>query len=376
VEIGGFKSFCEDLARNATLLKVNLARNTIADVGCVKLAAAITEHPTLKEINLELCEIGDQGSIEIMAAIGKSQVKKVSFKNNLIHLGYGIQKAVTDNSQLKVLDLESNDLDYKTYTDIMRMIDLNRKRHHEQKLKHSRESHIEVRALQRQLQSIRDQITTERGLLAKMRQEKRESQQKLKETEAHKIKRVGELEAQHRAISTGVSDLLDTIRDQRGAAQGAVQALESEVSVLSNRLARESDNHATERKALGNLAQRIESTKRTNAGELLSLRERLKDARQRYCDCVMMLTSAWQFAREQQLLKRLEEEQKAAEDAAVPEETGGAKRRKGSPKKGGRPKSKGKVKKGKGKGKKGDKAQERRTTPTDAPPVFETAPEL
>jgi chromosome segregation ATPase len=260
----------------------------------------------------------------------------------------------------------------------MRMIDLNRKRHHDHKLKHRRESHIEVRALQRQLQAIRDQISAERGLLATMRQEKKESQEKLKATEAQKIKHIGELEGRHRSISTGVSDLLDTIRDQRGSAQNTVHTLESEVSVLSNRLARENDNYGTECKALGNLTQRIDATKRTNAGEMLAIRERLKDARTRYRDTVMMLTSAWQFAREQILLKQMEEEQKAAEEAeaeAATKQAGPAKGRKGSPKKGGKGKAKGIG--GKGKGKKGAKEEEQpAATAGDAQPVFETAPDL
>jgi Ran GTPase-activating protein (RanGAP) involved in mRNA processing and transport len=385
IEIGGFREFSEELKKNQCLQRLNLQHNTVADIGAVQLAEAIAEHPAITEINLDTCEVSDQGIEALMKAAGQTKITKLNLRNNLIHRGLILQQALSDNQLIRWMNIEFNDIDYKTYTDVTKMLAANDRRHKAAKRRIEPAEREEMRAVEKDLAKVRTAIGSERNRIVELTNEREESRKKLKDAQTKKAARVGGLEKRHREISNGVDDLLDMIRTKRSEAQYAVQKLETEVSQVSTRLARELDTFQAECKALSNLEERI---RRVSSDSTLlgpDMDTKLKDAKTKYRDNRTMLESAWQMQKEIAMMRQLEEEAAAAAESQPAESGEGTAKgkRKGSPKgKGGKGKRKPSPKgKGKGKGKgaakepeppKEEAATEEKTEPAGY--QFETAP--
>jgi Ran GTPase-activating protein (RanGAP) involved in mRNA processing and transport len=370
LEFGAFGEFCQNLKKNTALEKLDLSHNTIADQGALQLAEAIADHPALRQLSLELCEISDEGATAILEAIKEMKLTKLSLKNNLIHSGFGIQKAAMENRELLSLDIDQNDIDCKTFMDITRTVSANMRRHKEEKVRRRRYHKIELEQQDRTLNAIRSEITAQRHNIRQMLEQREDSQNALAAAEARKTTRIEALEQTHHNVSAAVSDLVETLRDRRGQVQHRLMTTEAEFSSLSLRLVRETETFRAESKNLANCEERIRSERRENAAELLMLDRKVKDAQRRYEEYKAQLLMQWEMIRAEAAAKKLEEEAKPSEDAAlVPPAKG---KRPKSPKGRTRAKSAGgkKGRKGKGKAAKKEKEEQRPATYQ-----FETSPE-
>lgn len=349
LEPSGFTDFCDNLKRNTALLRIHLDHNSIRDDGAMKLSHVIAEHPTLKEIDLELCEIADEGANLLFPAIAKSKsIEKISVKNNLIHNGILIQHALADNPHIRYINIDYNDIDFKVYEEIQRTVTNNLR---SWKLNHKQRVENEVNILgdvETKLADVRHSIIEERELIEILQKSLKEAQDNAKQAEISKNEKMASLEAQLEEIENKVSDYVNDCRQNHEDARIKSNAIESEVSALSNRLNRETDQFKVEIKSLANLETKIRNATTSFQKSLDELNGKIKAAQQLYNDNMGMVISNFNYAH--QINVPIEETK--AENETPKKGKKDASSRKPSPKKGEKKSKKAKGKgKGKGKGK-------------------------
>jgi hypothetical protein len=177
IEPQGFREFCREIASNVTLERLFPAHNPIQDIGRVYRGEVLEAHPALKEIDLEPTEISDKTSEAIFPAIGKSKtVTKIKVKNNLVHEGIIIHKAILANRKLRQCIVDLNAIEYKVIVEIDRAIEMNVRNWRDgqnkrvaQQLSQGDGMHGQLSVLRESLAEQREAITT---LTAELKQAK------------------------------------------------------------------------------------------------------------------------------------------------------------------------------------------------------------
>ena len=313
VEMGGFKTFFQGLGKNESLRKLDLRHNTVADEGAILLADALREHPELQDLNLETCEVSDAGADAIMNAIRHTKVERVSFRNNLIHSGVSVEKPLSENPNILFMDVEFNDIDYKTYKDIQQIVKSNNRQRAEakrQKLRSERQAELEQ---QQELHRVRAQVKDQRHQISLLQVQREEAKQHLVDAEKEKCVRIEKLESDQKNLVDRVSGQMEEMRSQRNELALNVQKAEAEVANLSNKLAREQETFKVLCRDHANCEQKIQGTKTQSVAELNDLKTRLESVKLKYKDAVEAVTTAWKMARDAARLKQEEEEARQRE---------------------------------------------------------------
>jgi len=160
---------------------------------------------------------------------------------------------------LLVLDIDANDLDYKTTTEINRSIAMNLKRHQEETRKRDQLRKFGLNAQEKALNRVRSAIKAEQQTIAQMIQDREDYQVKLAETEIMKNERIESLEKTHREVSAGVHEFVEPLREKQYEFKRQVLSTEAEVSGLSTKLARETEAFRAETRNLVNMEERKNS---------------------------------------------------------------------------------------------------------------------
>jgi Ran GTPase-activating protein (RanGAP) involved in mRNA processing and transport len=311
IEPMGFKEFCAELVSNTVLKELSISRNPLRDEGLSWLKAVLEEHPALKTLDVELTEMDDSGARAIFMPIAKSlSMRKISVRNNLIHDGILIYKCVAENQNLRVCDVNLNVIDYRLIVEIENGIEANLKRWKERERRkcfvqaHSRTaSHDE-------LEVVRTSIAEERAIIKTLQTELAERREELEKTTVQKAENYVNLETRLNELIEMSGQTTDEVRTEISSHLREVEQLESEVSGLQNRLARETETASKEAKAFAVLEQRITTSKSNWVAELGDLSVSRQHAQTKYEDYKRNLIAAWQNA-------KLMAEAKAAEKLAA-----------------------------------------------------------
>jgi Ran GTPase-activating protein (RanGAP) involved in mRNA processing and transport len=181
IEAAGFGEFCADVAKNSALVRVSFAHNPLRDEGAMRFAAVLPAHSSLREVDLELCEISDPGAEALFPALAQSpSVDRFSVKNNLIRNGLVIQKAVADNPRLLSLNVEYNDIDFKVFTEIQRLVRVNQKAWRDGQKQRIEDACVLKAQVEIQLAEVRASIYEERQTIALL-------QKKLVDTQDYRV---------------------------------------------------------------------------------------------------------------------------------------------------------------------------------------------
>jgi Ran GTPase-activating protein (RanGAP) involved in mRNA processing and transport len=114
IDASSFSEFCIGFKLNTSLEKLVVSYNPLLDEGVSYLGDVLKIHPKLRVIDLEATEISDPAALAIFsAAIDAGRVEKINVKNNLIHDGVIVNKAVASIPVLRYCNVELNDLDYR-----------------------------------------------------------------------------------------------------------------------------------------------------------------------------------------------------------------------------------------------------------------------
>ncbi|OHT10445.1 hypothetical protein TRFO_20252 [Tritrichomonas foetus] len=327
IDYRGFQDFCENLARNESLELIEIQHNPLTDDGIVKLSDAIKEHPKLKAIDLEMTELSDKGCTALFEALIDTKITRVSLKNNLIHDGLIIQKALQDNEKLRKLNIEANDIDYKSTIEINRLLNVNQlnyKRKAAQRLlgrvlTASKDAPANVEA---RLHRTRNNIINERKTIADLIKTKEELEIKCQETKEKKEKTLTELDDKNNELASELAILTDDCRNKNQDARNALTNLENDIAQINARLVREIEIFKTENKTLSTLSAKIVSTDDEFFNEGRLLETQLHEAQEKYRIAKEQLVDAWRSihaemeAIEQQKLETERAAAKAALKAA------------------------------------------------------------
>lgn len=306
IDAKGFIEFCGDLQRNESLEVLHIQHNPLTDEGVIKFSHSIKHNKTLKEIDLELVEMTDPASYQLFPALLDTNIEIVSVRNNLIHDGAFIQKAIQNNQKLMKLDIDYNDISYSLTKEISKIIQANNKRwkdNEKQRIKfelnHITSSDIELQEVRKEIKSLKDEINA-------LKLEKNELEEYLKTSDDKRIKRINELEERNNFLAKEVSVLMDDCRNQKSEMNLKRSQVESDISQLSERLAREIETLKTEFKSVEISDGRLNRFSSQKVAEEEKLNKSYKDAKLRYLDMKSNLITAWQLAREAKEINQID----------------------------------------------------------------------
>jgi len=294
----GFESFCSKLENNKSLTSLFLSHNPIGDSGAERLATALKRHNTLREIDLELCEITNDGGVALINAIAHSpSLERVSLKNNLIRNGLLLQKALAENHKIQNLNIEFNDIDYKFFNEVQRMVRQNLKKFQDGKKQRVENAISNMSDVQERLQETRTKIIEERDAIRVLNDQLNELRVISKNAEEHKISTLTNLDDKLAQISQEVSKALNDFRENYRASTSFNESKELEVAHLTKKFEREIDNYKRDIGALQGLETRINEYKQKSQQEMQDIENRYAAATLRHKDATDMFMESWKLAK-------------------------------------------------------------------------------
>lgn len=381
IQHSGFAEFCTELVNNTSLESLIIHHNQIRDDGAKHLAEVIRIHPILNEIDMELCEISDKGAAEIFEAVTNSvSLEKLSIKNNLIHDGFCIQKAISANQNIRFLNIEYNDIEFKMYSEIQRTVAQNKKANAEKNEDKQAKDAIKGQEVDQQLLDVRGDIQMERIYIEQLQEQLRETEKRYEDTLALKASSAADLDAQLAEVTQRSVDALNEYRNITQEESKRQQEIEQAKSNLENRLARESDNFRLDSRNLQNIQKKLEAMQTSSETEMKELEDKLKMAKQNYGDSRRLLETAFQVAKAGPVEEAapVEEQQTTPKKAKGKSKSKGKKSKKGAKKEKDETESKksGKSKSSlkKGKGKDETESQGGEASPENPPETTENDP--
>jgi hypothetical protein len=295
IEAHGFAEFCNSLRRNTSLVQLDFAHNPLRDEGSAAFAQVLAAHPTLHDVDFELCEIGDGGSEALFPALAQSPTMgRFSVKNNLIRGGLVIQKAVADNPRLLALNVEFNDIDFKVFTEIQRLVRVNRKVWRDGQKDRIRQAVIDQAEAEVKLREARCAIRDERTTIAFLEKKKADTIDLLHQAEDEKAEHLANLEQQLNDLSDLADAHIAEQREEANKERGRVAFVESEFAVIANKNDRELSNFQRECKALRNVEGEIREIENQRAKGRLDWSHMLMDTKAKYRDVRDAFLSAHQ----------------------------------------------------------------------------------
>lgn len=310
IETNGFIEFCSDLERNESLQILRIQHNPLTDDGIIKLSETIKNNKFLKEIDLELVEMTDKGAYQLFPSLLESNIENLSIRNNLVHDGNFIQKSIQNNQKLMKLDIEFNDINYSLHKEIMKIIAANQKRwkdNENQRIKYEL-NHITSSDIQ--LNEVRKEIKLQREEIYQLKLEKAELERYLKSSDEHRIKRINELDEKNNILGKEVSILMDDCRNQKSEIITKKSQIESDISQLSSKLAREIEVLKTEFKTYQACEGKMDRFNSRKEEEEEKLNKLYKDAKLKYLDMKTNFIAAWQLAHQEKDLIEISENNK------------------------------------------------------------------
>jgi len=298
IDASGFDEFCSRLESNTSLISLNAGHNPLRDVGAIRLSAVLKHHPSIREIDLELCEIGDNGASSLFSALILSQkIERVSVKNNLIKNGVPIQKAITENPRLLYLNIEFNDIDFKLFTEIQRLVRLNQKTWQDGHKDRIAEGVTSLGDVEVRLQEIRGLIRDERLDIEGMKKLCEEAKEQQKEAEASRQQTIVNLEARLSDISRTVADQLNDFRESHSTEARNLEEAAIDSNALQNKYDRELETFKRETKSLQVIDQKIADLQEENQRTLKELNMQWAQAVLKYKDVRQVLTESFNLAK-------------------------------------------------------------------------------
>ena len=296
-----FSDFCNNLAKNESIEVLELSHNSLGDDGVQKLAESLKDHENLKFLDLEMIDISDVGCRAILDILPTTKVSWLSFKNNLIHDGTILQEHLRDNEKLLKLNVEANDIDYKSTIEINKIIGRNT---HDFKRKAASRLLGRVNTankdapanIEKRLIRKRADIVNERKNIARLKQEKAELEDSLVQTIENKKIRIANLEEKFQILSDELLHQTDSYRSQNEDARNNNSRIEAEISFKSNKLASEIENHRTFQKTVAVLDGKINAAKNENAEGEKALNLQLSEAKDKYRIARDSVIDAWKIA--------------------------------------------------------------------------------
>ena len=310
IDAKGFIEFCEELSKNESLKIIEIQHNPLSDDGIIKFSEAIVEHPTLKFVDLEMTELSDPGCKALMKSISSptSNIIKLNLKNNLIHSGIIIQKALQDNTKILYLNIEFNNIEYKSTLDIQKLIQRNVQQYNaneKQRLmgrvftaNENAPRNIESRLIQ-----TRKEIKELRIIIAKLEEDKRNLEKLLKETTEHRIKTINDLEELNAKNETEFINMQDDNRNQRHEVLQRTQDIEDEIGQRNGRLSREVEKLKSEKKNNSSLDDKVISFQKEYQNENNIILGQYDDAKDKYKEAKNLLIVAWDNLKNQKELE-------------------------------------------------------------------------
>jgi hypothetical protein len=302
----------------------------------------------------------------IFQALARSTIiERFSARNNLIRNGLIVQNALLANPRLMNIDIEYNDIQFKIYTNIHRLLKDHLRDWQAGQKDRIRGVSAQQVENQRVLDNIRKAIRRERDEMEQLAAKITESENAKQEAEAKMSEHLAELEQKLAKITETANDELLRQRDQLDALRGRLGIVESETGGLTSKRDREVLNYARYCKGLKTAEDEVEALKVRAAEEKGEMIVRLKDTKAKYLDAQQGLMLRYEMLMDEKRMAQMEEEAaRAAEALAAQGDKKGKRKGKG----GGKGKGKGKAgAKGKaGKAKEGP-APEAESQPEQAP---------
>jgi Ran GTPase-activating protein (RanGAP) involved in mRNA processing and transport len=332
IPVAGFSEFCTALSRNTTLEVFACQYNPIRDEGAIRLARVLNEWTAIRQLDLELCEIGDPGAKALFAAVEVSRtLQKISIKTNLIRNGLPLVQTLSNNPKIVVLRIEYNDIEYKTYTEIQRLVGLNYRRWKGRQKTRTAEETQQLINIDEQLHTTRKLVVAQRAEIADLTQQFHDRKEEFKCAEVDRAAKQMILEQRQNEIEIQSSELTEEIRRQNEDARSALSNQEFEVRQLSLELARDTETSAVMSRNLALLEAELQKRKKDFEAQIHELLVQLKEVKLRYRDAKAMLVGQFEQVKEEQALAAAEA--KRQEEQATMEEEKKWTRGKSSPKK-------------------------------------------
>jgi Ran GTPase-activating protein (RanGAP) involved in mRNA processing and transport len=307
----GFVEFCTTAKANRSLEIFDCHHNPMRDEGAIRLAEVFREWIAIREVDFELCEIGDSGAQALFGTFEASPtLRKVSIKTNVIRDGAPITHCLHANPKIVVLDIDYNDMGFRTYGEIKRLTMANYRRWKGQQKQLTPEEAEELAFIDRRLFETREAIVDRRKEVAVLVERRDKALEDFTLAQEAKTVNVSILEQRVEEISQLSNQFTDEIRVKNEEVRSTSGDREAALSGLTNRLARETEQNGVIIRKLAQIECQIESTRKANAEERAALLSELRRARRRYEDIKSMFLGSWDDRQMQ-----IAAEKKAAEDA-------------------------------------------------------------
>lgn len=284
IDSNGFSEFSVRFAKNTNVEVFIAHNNPIQDKGMETFAHVIENHQSLREIDFEFCEITDAITKTLFDAIGKSKIAVVNVKNNLIHDGEAVQRAIGSNKGLLSINFDYNDIDYKTSNDINRLLTNNVKAMKEAKEGNYQNVVQNLRNVLNELHDTREKIIEERRYGSLLKEQLAEATNQHKERGESKAKNVADLTNKLAQVTNELQKFMDESRMNVDQMQNESANIESSVQKLDSQFKNESDTYKTVSKALSELEARIDGANMQFNMDVQLLKVTREDLKKRYLD--------------------------------------------------------------------------------------------
>ncbi|EAX91521.1 Leucine Rich Repeat family protein [Trichomonas vaginalis G3] len=284
IDANGFNEFCVRFAKNTNVEVFIAHNNPIQDKGMETFAHVIENHTSLREIDFEFCEMTDTVTKPLFEAIGKSKISKVNIKNNLIHDGEAVQRAIGMNKDLISINFDYNDIDYKTSNDINRLLTNNIKMIKEQRENNYQKVVIDLRNTLNELHDSREKIIEERRYGKLLDEQLADATKQNNEKSESRAKNVAELTNKLAQVTNELQKFVDDSRMNQDLMQTESANIEVSVQKLEQQFKTETDTFKTVSKALSELEARIDGANTQCNMDLQLLKMTKEDLKKRYLD--------------------------------------------------------------------------------------------
>ena len=294
IDVVGFTAFCKKLEDNTSLTYLSLSHNPIGDIGAKALGPVLRNHKTLKQIELELCEITDEGGDVLIPELAHSPVlERINLKNNLIRNSKLLTQVVIDNPKLIDVNVEFNDIDFKYFNQIMKIVKENYRKWIENRKDKIKEEVDQTADIEMRLTNTRSMIV-----------EERQNIKQLKIDVANLKKEAADAKVSKDTTLSNLQDNLDKISKEQTMKQNDYsemnhtltmqkEELEGTVSFLTKDKETKQETFKRDTGALAQTENKILDKKQDIYSKNQALINEIMDARQRYNDAKALFEEAY-----------------------------------------------------------------------------------
>ena len=160
------------LAHNRTLTRLDVSKNTLANEGAIGIAACLaTATSALVHVDLSSNRIKDDGGVAVAEALSKnSTALTVNLRNNILRNGTGdaLARVMETNKTIQSMDIEFNDIDFKSFTAVTRALKANVQAFKDGRVDRYTEEIDALRRLEDKLHAVRGDLRKERRETAEL----------------------------------------------------------------------------------------------------------------------------------------------------------------------------------------------------------------